>query len=312
VDVVKQAQRRVVAVVVHYGDPQPTVRSVQSHWSLNVFSEIVVVANDLSAKPVELEPYSCTWLIPSRNVGFGGGCQLAASTCDADVYAFFNAHVTIDGPSVERCVAGFADEQVGISAPCVYHPDRRNPARGWRYSRSLRTYSRLLRMPIQIPLGSNCIEGSADELGLIDNDWATGGAIFCRDKVITEVGWDGSYFLTFEDVDICLRAKRCGWRIVLVSPAIAFHNGESTRSSAMSAYYGMRNALWFARRFHSKSIQALTTIFLCVLLFRIAVADRLKRRRPSHAALAIRGLRDGWLLLPASHEVLPGEPLPRS
>ena len=32
----------------------------------------------------------------------------------------------------------------------------------------------------------------------------------------------------------------------------------------MSAYYGMRNALWFARRFHRKSIQALTTMFLCV------------------------------------------------
>jgi GT2 family glycosyltransferase len=284
---------------------------VQSHWGLNLFSEIVVIANDLSAKPVELEPYPCTWLIPSRNVGFGGGCQLAASTRDADVYAFFNAHVTIDKPSVERCVAGFGDEHVGIAAPCVYHPNRKNPARGWRYARSLRTYSRILRMPIQIPLGSAPTKGSTDELVLIDNDWATGGAIFCRNKVVAEVGWDGSYFLTFEDVDICMRAKRSGWRVVLVSAAIAFHDGESTRTSAMSAYYGMRNALWFARKYRRKSIQALTTIFLCGLLLRVATADRLKRRRPSHAAPAIQGLRDGWLLLPTTHEALPGEPLPK-
>jgi N-acetylglucosaminyl-diphospho-decaprenol L-rhamnosyltransferase len=259
-----------------------------------------------------LAPYPCTWLIPSRNVGFGGGCQLAATTCEAEVYAFFNAHVTIDRSSVERCAVAFEDERVGIAAPCVYHPSAEKPERGWRYARSFRTYSRILGMPIQIPLGGGRIGRPLEEPGLIDNDWATGGAIFCRNKVITEVGWDGSYFLTFEDVDICLRAKRCGWRIVLVSPAIAFHNGESTRTSAMSAYYGMRNALWFTRRFHRKSIQALTTMFLCLLLFRIAAADRLKRRRPSHAALAIRGLRDGWLPLPSTHEALPGEPLPRS
>lgn len=304
-------QRRIAAVIVHYGDPERTVRSVMSHWRLDCFCNIIVVANDLLAKPTELADFPCTWLVPSRNMGFGGACQLAATTCRADVYAFFNAHVTIDRSSVGCCASAFDDAQVGIVAPCMYHPNRKNPERGWTYARSLRTYSRVLRMPIQVLLTGNRIRGPFGEPELIDNDWATGGAMFCRDKVITEVGWDGSYFLTFEDVDICMRSKRSGWRVVLVPSAIAFHSGESTRTPPMSAYYGMRNALWFARRYHGKGVQALTTMFLCILLIRVAAADRVKRRRPTHASLAMRGMRDGWLLFPTSNEALPGEPLPR-
>lgn len=304
-------EQQVVAVVIHYGDADRTVMAVLNHWQLGIFSSVVVVANDLSPRPQELLDFPCTWLIPSRNVGFGGGCQLAATACAGDVYAFFNAHVSIDRDSAERCLSAFDDEQVGIAAPCVYHPGRKDPARNWQYARCIRTYSRILRRPIQVPISDSYIRDQADGSGLIDNDWATGAGIFCRNTVIREVGWDGSYFLTFEDVDICLRAKRGGWRVVVVPSAIAFHTGESTRRPAMSSYYGMRNMLWFARKYHGKSVQVLTTIFLIFIWFRIAVVDRVKRRRPSHAASAIQGFRDGWLLFPTSHEALPGEPRPR-
>src|ERR1700722_15781586 len=237
--------RRVVAVVIHFGQASPTVQAVLKHWELGVFSDVIVVANDLSPKPQELQGLPCIWLIPSRNLGFGSGCQLAAMTCAGDVYAFFNSHVTIDKDSVERCVLAFADERVGIAAPCVYHPGKKDPVRNWRYTRCIRMYSRILQRPNQVPIDIGSIHDQADEYGLIDNEWATGAVIFCRNRVIREVEWDGSYFLTFEDVDICLRAKKGGWRVVLVPSAIAFHTGESTRRPAMSSYYGMSKTLWF-------------------------------------------------------------------
>src|SRR5580698_4066540 len=99
--------RQAVAVIVHYGDQQPTIRSVLGHWRLGIFSCIVVVANDQSKRPAELTDDICSWVIPSRNLGFGSGCQFAATTCRADVYAFFNAHVTMDVTSVRDCLAAF-------------------------------------------------------------------------------------------------------------------------------------------------------------------------------------------------------------
>jgi GT2 family glycosyltransferase len=310
--------RRVAAVVVHYGDQQRTVKAVLGHWDLKVFTSIIVVANDLSDRPAELTDDICTWVIPSRNLGFGGGCQLASTMCSADVYAFFNAHVTMDRVSVRCCVAAFDIPHVGIAAPNVYLPTG-NPEVDWKYTRCIRTYSRTVRLPIRVPLrqprghstatnyaGTDDIQ-PADEV--IDNDWATGCAIFCRNEIIRDIGWDGSYFLTWEDADISMRTLRSGWRVVTVPTALAYHTGESTRPRALSSYYGMRNSIWFSRKYRSRPRQIMLTLYLFLLLFRITTADALRRRRPRHAPSATRGIVDGWALRPSGKDPLPGEPL---
>lgn len=301
--------RRVAAVIVHYGDPRRTIRAVLNHWALDVFSDIIIVANDLCPRPEDLKDIPCTWLTPSRNIGFGGACQLGATSCIADVYAFFNAHVRIDRASVDRCVAAFDVEDVGIASPHSYYPRPGKPLTAWRYTYSIRTYSRFLRLPINVPLKESRVDDKISQTELLDNEWATGSAVFCRHEVIRDVGWDGSYFLSVEDVDICIRAKKRGWRVVVAPDAMAFHTGESTRTFTAAAYYSMRNALWFTRRYHNRRTHTLLTLYLVVLLCRVSVADVLKRRKPHQAKFAARGILDGWLLLPDNTEALPGEPL---
>jgi N-acetylglucosaminyl-diphospho-decaprenol L-rhamnosyltransferase len=303
------AARRVAAVIVHYGDSRRTVRAVLSHYKLGIFSDVIVVANDLSHRPADLKHVSCKWVIPGRNLGYGGACQTGAMTCQADVYAFLNAHVTIDRASVNQCVSAFDVKDVGIAAPCIYHPGKGDPEVGWRYVGSVRKYSRILRLPINVPSAGYRANVRSGRLKLIDNGWASGGSLFCRAEVVRQVGWDGSYFLGYEDVDISMRARKYGWRVVNVSPAIAFHSGESTRASSASAYYEMRNALWFCRKHHARRIQALLTAYLLARLFRVAVADVLKRRHPPRFRPAARGILDGWSLWPGSVDALLGEPL---
>ena len=310
---------RVAAVVVHYGDHRRTVRAVLRHWDLKVFSRIIVVANDLSERPADLTDDICTWMIPTRNLGFGAACQLAATTCSADVYAFFNAHVTMNSASVRRCVAACDIPDVGITAPNVYLPSTGNPEKDWKYTRCIRTYSRTLRRPIRVPLpqpkGQSAVtgDGRPDDIQstgeVIDNEWATGCAIFCRSEIIRDIGWDGSYFLTYEDADISMRTRRSGWRVATVPSALAYHTGESTRSRALSSYYSTRNSIWFFRRYRSRPRQILLTLHLFLLLFRITTADVVRRRRPCHAPSAARGIVDGWALWPSGKDPLPGEPL---
>ena len=53
-------KQQVVAVVIHYGDAERTVKAALNHWQLGVFSSVVVVANDLSpmtARAAELPLY---------------------------------------------------------------------------------------------------------------------------------------------------------------------------------------------------------------------------------------------------------------
>ena len=305
------ANNRVAAVVVHYGDPDRTVRVVLCHEQLRVFTHIVVVANDLSRRPDGLRYSQCKWVVPDRNIGFGGACQLGARVCSADVYAFFNVHMSIDRVSVGMCVSAFDIQDVGIVAPCVYRPQSGDPTLDWRRARCRRTYSRILQLPVHVP--SKKHQSGADARGpmLVDNEWATGAAIFCRKEVVTDVGWDGSYFLGYEDVDISLRAKKLGWRVVSVPSAIAYHTGQSTRQFTEASYYHMRNTVWFARRYRTRRVQSLVTGFLVLLVLRIAAADALKRRKPLHVGHARRGVVDGWLLWPDTREALPEEPLGR-
>lgn len=301
--------RRVAAIIVHYGDPKRTIRAVLNHWRLEVFSDIVIVANDLSQQPEALQDIRCTWLIPARNIGFGGACQLGAMSCPADVYAFFNPHVRIDRPAVGHCISAFDVKDVGIAAPYIHHTGIKGPISDWRNAHCTRTYSRFLGLPIQVPVENRLVDCKSDPVELIDNDWASGGVIFCRSEVIRDIKWDGSYFLGFEDVDISMRTKKAGWRVVIAPLAIAFHSGESTRTSASSAYYRMRNPLWFARKYHSRTVQVLLTAYILLLVGRLAAGDLLKRRRPTRSRPATRGVLHGWLLWPGSLEALPDEPL---
>lgn len=311
--------RRAAAVVVHYGDLGRTVRAVLGHWELNVFSRIVVVANDLSMRPAELTDDICSWQIPDRNLGFGGACQFGATTYSADAYAFFNAHVTMDSTSVRNCVAALDIPGIGITAPFVHLPATGNPEVDWKYTYCVRKYSHTARLPIKIPLrqyekydiatggtGTSARQAAGE---VIDNEWVTGCAIFCRSEIIQDIGWDGSYFLTWEDADISMRAIKSGWRVVTAPSALAYHSGESTRSRTLSAYYCMRNPIWFFRKFRSRPRQILLTSYLLLNLFRITAADVLHGRRPRHAPSAARGLLDGWALWPTSKNPLPGEPL---
>lgn len=305
--------RRAAAVIIHYGNQQPTIKSVLGHWRLGMFSRIVVVANDQSERPAELTEDICSWVIPSRNLGFGSGCQFAATTCRADVYAFFNAHITMDGASVRHCLAAFDIPDVGIIAPNVYLPGTGSPEKAWKYTHCVRTYSHLLRYPVRIPLPPSAEEKgnpAAYTVGeVIDNEWATGCAIFCRNEIIRDIGWDGSYFLGYEDVVISMGARKSGWRVATAPTALAYHTGESTRSCTMASYYSMRNSIWFFREHRDRPRQVLLNIYLVLLLFRVATADAVRRRRPRHAPWAARGILDGWTLRPSGKDPLPGEPL---
>jgi N-acetylglucosaminyl-diphospho-decaprenol L-rhamnosyltransferase len=298
----------VAAVLVHYGDPGRTIRAVLSHDSLGIFSGIIVVANDLSPRPDELRNVPCTWLVPARNLGFGDACQMAAMSCSADIYAFFNAHVTISKSAVERCLTAFDVADVGIASPYFYYSSR---TQSWnsRHAYDIRSFSRILRIPVNIPPRPGSTQAMAADVTLVDNEWALGAGMFCRREIVADVGWDGSFFLGHEDIDIGLRAKKGGWRVVVASPAVAFHTGESTRTKSLETYYSVRNSLWFAKKHHYRGVPTLLTALILLRLGRLAAADVLRSRHPRHASAAMRGLLHGWRLRPEDNSALPGEPL---
>lgn len=73
-------------------------------------------------------------------------------------------------------------------------------------------------------------------------DWVTGACLAIRREVIDQIGqFDESFFLYYEEVDLCFRAMKCGWSIYFFpDAAVIHHGGKSTeknlRTSLLAAF----------------------------------------------------------------------------
>lgn len=87
-------------------------------------------------------------------------------------------------------------------------------------------------------------------------DFITGCALLIKRKVIEKIGLlDSIYFNSFEDVDLCARAKKLGYKCVVVPEAVIWHKVSSAwgvkghdKITSFQAYYYSRNALIFAKK----------------------------------------------------------------
>ena len=87
-------------------------------------------------------------------------------------------------------------------------------------------------------------------------DWVSGSFMLARREALDSAGiFDERFFVYSEEVDLCLRIKRAGWRVVhLPSMTIVHHAGKagfSPRVAAQDAYarrqYLDKNAGWIER-----------------------------------------------------------------
>jgi hypothetical protein len=73
-------------------------------------------------------------------------------------------------------------------------------------------------------------------------DWLSFACVLIRREVLSDVGLlDERYFMFYEDVDFCRRARRAGWRLVHCAAASVVHlQGASTPSSLPAASLARR------------------------------------------------------------------------
>jgi len=281
------------AVIVHWGDPRPTVDVALRYRQEGLFSKVVIVANDLMDCPDELSGTDVSWVVPPRNLGFGSGCNFGASRFPARKYAFLNADVAFHSSAVSLCMDALDIPGVGICAPALYFPDG-----------NLQSACGSVSKTLKIPRPDN-----APSQPISECDWVTGASLFCRQEVFESIGFDGSYFLSYEDLDIAYRAKLAGWKVVVVSAATATHPSRTTLNGARPIYYGIRNPIWFSRRYGTFLGSVATTFYVVRKVPRVMMADIAKRRSP-HTRLMYHGLLAGWGSLPTTKEPLPDEPVP--
>jgi len=97
-------------------------------------------------------------------------------------------------------------------------------------------------------------------------DWVSGASMIIRREVIEDIGLlDEGYFLYFEEVDFCNRAKKAGWECWYVPNSVVMHiEGASTEIHSNSV---RRPAYWYnsRRRYFVKHYGVMGLIFTDLL-----------------------------------------------
>lgn len=93
----------------------------------------------------------------------------------------------------------------------------------------------------------------------VEISYASGCALFAPSSAFEDVGlFDEEFFLTYEETDWCYRARRRGYRCILVPEARLFHKVSASFggvNSPLVEYFMTRNRLFWAKKHTSKTTQ---------------------------------------------------------
>jgi GT2 family glycosyltransferase len=237
--------------VLNYRTPYDTVLAVRSLTGQSRQPDRLMVVDNASGDG-SVEVFNR--LLPDfevieteRNLGFSAGCNVGIREAlgrGADSVLLVNGDVMLGHRTLEQLEHALGAVDVGIVGPLLlnrYDPSRVDAAgltmNRWtgrfRVCGAGRRRDRF-RLALSPPLSA-----------------VMGAVMLIRRAVFDEVGlFDEAYFFSFEDLDLCWRARTAGWRSVCVEQAFAYHAGSLSIGprSANRIYYATRNHLRCARR----------------------------------------------------------------
>ncbi|HLK12277.1 MAG TPA: glycosyltransferase family 2 protein [Candidatus Binatia bacterium] len=295
---------RVVAVVVHWRDPDATMACVASLSGEDV--GVVVVENGLDApvgdRLARGAPHAVCVRSP-ENRGYAGGANLgiaAARARGAEVVLLLNDDVRVQ-PGATAAALRVLDADARVAAVGAKVVTREDPGRLWLAWGEVTWRQSLVRL-----IGAGEPDGPrfARER---DVTWIAGCAMWLRAAALEALGGlDEAFFAYHEEVEWCVRARAAGWRVVYCPAAVVSHTGRGGGAPAsvrIRKYFAARNSVLFARRHGSAGQRLKLAAFLAASL-PLELLWHLPRGDAEKVLLKIEGVRDGLLRRPPPLQAL--------
>jgi len=194
--------------------------------------EVIVVDNASRDRSVEVagrhrDRFVQFQLIELRqNMGYGGAINIAASAAHGDILAFLNQDIVLE-PASLRAAVDVLQRQVGAGIV------------GYRVtlarSDSLYAAGSIL-LPGMFSWNYRDREGPCDAV--------SGAALLIRRPIFEKVGGcDSSYFMYYDETDLCRRVTASGWTVWYCKDARALHftSASSSRKSPFVLFHMVRN-----------------------------------------------------------------------
>ncbi len=238
---------RVSVVVVLYNSAdyvEACMESISSSSYEDV--ELVLVDNgskDSSAliarRAAEKRGLGCTISALGRNSGFARANNRGFNLTSGEIVLLLNPDTELYEDTVAELVGAFEDPLVGIAGCKVYYPDRETLQHAGGYVRDN-------GLTMHYGVGEKDT-GAHDRPR--DVAYVTGAALAVRRDLFERLGLldPGFYPAYFEELDLCLHARRLGYRVLYQPGARIIHHESTTTGRFSRRYYYLyhRNRLRF-------------------------------------------------------------------
>lgn len=223
-----QMKPKWAACIVSYNDPVSLDNLLNCLNTQSLCPEKVFIVDNNSTQLVEVEQKSnfSSFLIKNEsNLGFGVAANIAIKKAiddGFDKFILFSQDVLIEKDSCEKLINSLDNS---ISFPKMI--DRKN-------NKIFSLGGFINQLTGKIYLEKKDV--------LTKFDWADGSCLAFTKKVFEKNnGFNENYFMYFEDVDFCYRAKRNGFKLIFCNTT------ASQKPNGPSPFYRSRNSLIFAK-----------------------------------------------------------------
>ncbi|MCX7885777.1 MAG: glycosyltransferase family 2 protein [Verrucomicrobiae bacterium] len=203
---------------------------------------VIVVDNastDGSAAMVREQFPSVHLIANAENRGFAAACNQGIRASQEPFILILNPDTMIDQQAVETLLETMRqDSRIGACGPRFLWPDG-------TLQPSCRRFPTLPRVLLD-ELGLGKLFPKSRLLGDYRMSWwahnqrrevdqLMGAAIMLRRAALNTVGlFDEQFFLYYEEVDLCLRLHRAGWKVLFVPEATATHHGGASAKQTLA------------------------------------------------------------------------------
>ena len=214
--------------------------------------EVVVVDNastDGSQEMVRRDFPQVRLVALDDNLGFGVANNRGAAAARGELFLFLNSDAWLDDQALPRLVRSLeGSPDLALVAPQLRYPDG---ALQFTWAPTTGVVGEALQML------RNRFESRpwvhrpppAPWRPWLGSGWLTAACWLMRRNAFESVGgFDERMFLYFEDVDLCLRLRRRGWRLRLVPEATAFHIKGGSQLGFRGEMLYRRSQLYYYRK----------------------------------------------------------------
>ncbi|MEP2718652.1 glycosyltransferase family 2 protein [Pseudophaeobacter sp.] len=273
----------ILTIILNYRTPEMTLKAAEAALAEmeDLCGEVLVIDNgsgDGSWEKLQAGAEQRGWQSSRKirlqqslvNGGFGAGMNIgfAAGLSDGsapDYYYLLNSDAFVQGQTIRSLRDFLADHPgAGLAGSFVQGTDAtphrtafRFPSIAGEFEMAARTgaFTRLLApwvVAMEMPEAETQV------------DWTAGASLMIRRPVIEEVGgFDETFFLYFEETDLCRRAAKAGWRTHYVPQSQVTHLGSASTGmkdwDRTPTYWFQSRSHYFAKS-HGRAYAALATL----------------------------------------------------